>query len=297
MHAFNAFLSVGLLLGKTIAGRLHFQCFFLYIIGNNSLNQWHVTLNAWWLEINGSLTCLSTDVLNYLENKFAAKPDGGSLWIDFGCDGITTIPAMFPNTPRIESLRMIRKMFDYYLKSKFMVKELANHSITSDDKHIIQYIGGYMLQRLMRKASGERLNCLQTLLGQHKELCNNSLIAALNNPKLGTLTVPSNSLLKFLVYLESSFRRHFAVEKIICGIMSNINTSYVCHLFPTITKDQQLNKIIFKICNYYLKIRCHHKANKLSTSYGAKSDQNISFRKSLKLKKNSLKIIATDHVQ
>uniref|UniRef100_H2YJI0 Uncharacterized protein n=1 Tax=Ciona savignyi TaxID=51511 RepID=H2YJI0_CIOSA len=144
--------------------------------------------------------------------------------------------------------------------------------------------GGYILQKLKKycKSDCEWEHLIKWTDTSVAEVPTDSLIGIKNNPMYGQLTVPVPEISTLLVYLENVFRQHCDHHNILIPIFNSIDIQYVKHLFPNMFSDDYVNQLLVKICRFYLKIRCHQKAKTVTSALKLKSDQNVSFRKSLK---------------
>ncbi|XP_076826032.1 uncharacterized protein LOC143471789 [Clavelina lepadiformis] len=245
-------------------------------------------LMEWWETVGGIKTDLTADAVNYFMKLFSSYSSPDELFHKFSCDGITCIPSLF-FLPRKLSLCLTRKLFDVFLSRVTTVahnkkgKHLTLHKLTRDEEFIIQYIGGYILQKLTKRCINPReIDLLSCLTDYSNETSNSSLISALNNNNYGHLTVPAKSLVKLLMYVESVFRKQDIKEHIMESCMSSLSVCNIKDIFENLVFDECLQKLCMKICKFYVKIRCYQKANHLNSVLHVTSDQNVSLRKSLK---------------
>lgn len=183
-------------------------------------------------------------------------------------------------------MRLTRKLFDEYLNFILTLKVGTPHpkpdtTITEDDISIIEYVGGYILQKLKKKSLSEsQLFMLNNLTDEYATVAEDSLIHTMNNNNFGTLTVPKKEIVKLLIYVESNFRQFYNSSNIHDKIFSSIDFSYVQYLFPL--SNVFIMDLLVKICHFYLKIRCYQKAKCINSNLKVKFDQNVSQRKALK---------------
>ena len=70
----------------------------------------------------------------------------------FSRDGVNVIPNLFPNLERSDALDFTLHTFNEFLKYlEHTPVENASVAISKDDKSIIEYIGGYILQKLKNR--------------------------------------------------------------------------------------------------------------------------------------------------
>ena len=136
------------------------------------------------------------------------------------------------------------------------VGDAAFSSITEDNRHIVEYIRGYILRRLKQKFSNQLSKQYQFLT----ELCDDgnnnfghsSLIEVLNNSNYQTLIKPISSLTEMLLYIEFKFRQHGKIENILKSVMESINMDYLYNLLSPVQIDHQC---LLTICKVFVKIR------------------------------------------
>lgn len=119
----------------------------------------------------------------------------------------------------------------------------------------------------------------EEILDGLKDCCDSqkdSLIGILNNPIFGSLTVPSSTLMKLLVYIESKFREVPHDTNIFQAVFESLNVHYISHVFPEILSNDDVNALIAKISAYFIKIRCYQKARRWNSKLNVGFDQNMS---------------------
>lgn len=161
---------------------------------------------------------------------------------------------------------------------------MTSTEVTSDDIHIIEYIGGYILQRLTKKSKCDTsMDILKSFTSKH--LISDSLINSLQNDEYGNLTIPIHAITQILLLLETKFRENLKNDDIMHSVSNNLNMEELLDMLPEIGSDnKEISLVLTKICTYYLKIRAHQKAKKLNKTFKIQMDQNVSLRKSLKKK-------------
>ena len=118
-----------------------------------------------------------------------------------------------------------------------------------------------------------------------EQLCNtegsflkkDSLIETLTNEgSRGSLTVPIPAFVNVLVYLEQVFRANVDEQNCFSKIKSNIDIDCVEDLLMPL---DILKDCLWRICDFFIKIRCYQYARKLNTVHSKECKK--TFRKSL----------------
>nr|CAB3266989.1 reverse transcriptase [Phallusia mammillata] len=112
-------------------------------------------IKTWWIEVGGSENDLQPNAIKYFLETFLTIKAPDTLFHKFACDGILIIPSLFL-IQRTSSLGLTRKMFDKYinyLSQKSSLSKLHQfEEFSKDDETIIQYIGGYIIQKLKKRS-------------------------------------------------------------------------------------------------------------------------------------------------
>jgi len=237
-----------------------------------------------WEKNGGKSEDITEEAKLYFLNVFSKKPSGNELFKIFAMDGIEKIPSIFPTLSRRTSLNLVRKLFSS-ISFQEATKEFPLQPITSDDYHIMTYIGGYILNQLMKRKSSESEKLyIESLCDKTAEFENQSLIEALNNPEYGTLIVPVIKVRKLLEYVEKQTRKVTGTKHILERAhlkMDGSITDKIMDIDRLKTKQNEVaRKCTHNICQFYFKIRLHQRAKKLKELLKVKNTSK-SFRKSL----------------
>ncbi|XP_078486474.1 LOW QUALITY PROTEIN: uncharacterized protein LOC144744957, partial [Ciona intestinalis] len=214
-------------------------------------------------------------------NTFTTQPSGNILFRKFSTDGINLIPSLF-RLQRQKSLDLTRKVFDKFCFSSQVIGTVASFKsdLTKDEQYILEYVGGFILHKLLKRCSIEtHINLLKSLMDFNSNFSSNSLISCFNNSAYGYLTVPKKCIVNLLSYLEIKFRELYQSENISEKVISSLDKIVSGILF---SDKAAIDTIIFKIIKFFLKIRCYQKAKKLNSTLKLQADKTISLRKSLK---------------
>ena len=131
-----------------------------------------------------------------------------------------------------------------------------NFDISEDDRHIVEYIGGYNLHKIKRKAkTHEIFSFLESLCCERSSFRGNplSLCEILNDGAIGSLTVPKGCLTNVLIYFETMFRKYTQTEILMKNIIESLDMTHIFSMLPGATENQSC---IFALCRLYVKIRC-----------------------------------------
>lgn len=201
----------------------------------------------------------------------------------FSCDGMT-LPEQFQSQPRVFLLQSVRRVFDI-ASSKFHRKKPSkkevNCDLTKDEMYIIQYIAGYILQKMKKRCRDTyEFDLICQLIEDEPDdnVSPNSIISVLQNKEFGQLTVPVQGLLNALMVIETKFRSGYQHHHIIENLMQDIDLS----TFTLALRNSITNQLLEKIFRYYIRIRCYQKARVINSELQNNKDQNISQRKVLK---------------
>ena len=244
-------------------------------------------IQSWWAEVQNTETSLTVDQMLYFQKVFHSSATGEQLFKLFGKDGIVKIPILFCELSRCESLNAIRKMFDKFLMFQNSKKKADEHfapynfDISEDDRHIVEYIGGYILHKLKRKAKTDETSAfLESLCCEGSSFRGNplSLCQILNDVAIGSLTVPQVCLTNVLIYVETMFRKYKQTENLMKNIMESLDMTHIFSMLPGATENQYC---IIALCKLYVKIRCFQKAKTNRAQHKINNNQTASLRKCL----------------
>ena len=86
--------------------------------------------------------------------------------------------------------------------------------VSDDDRHIIEYIAGYILSKLRKRypSDSNAQMLVEQLYSFDGAFSSYSLITVMQNPKFGALIVPVHELVGVLVYVENVFRARSSVR-------------------------------------------------------------------------------------
>ena len=221
----------------------------------------HNLLISWWEEIEGETTLFSNEAATYFYEIFN-KTCSNKLFTKFSQDGIDKIPNMFPDLNRIEALELAQKMFDKALASRASRREKkcgaisqTGNPVSDDDRHIIEYIAGYILSKLRKRYSADYdvHMFVEQLCDFDSAFSSDSLIKIMQNPKFGTLVMPLRELVDVLVYVENVFRACSSVRDCLNNVMKSLNMRYIYELMYPLDVNEEC--LLF-ICKFFIKIRC-----------------------------------------
>ncbi|XP_078486395.1 uncharacterized protein LOC108950619 [Ciona intestinalis] len=240
----------------------------------------------WWVEVGGEREFLSASASDYFVNTFTTQPSGNILFRKFSTDGINLIPSLF-RLQRQKSLDLTRKVFDKFCFSSQVIGTVASFKsdLTKDEQYILEYVGGFILHKLLKRCSIEtHINLLKSLMDFNSNFSSYSLISCFNNSAYGYLTVPKKCIVNLLSYLEIKFRELYQSENISEKVISSLDKLFISSVISSIVFSDKaaIDTIIFKIIKFFLKIRCYQKAKKLNSTLKLHADKTISLRKSLK---------------
>ncbi|XP_039251795.2 uncharacterized protein LOC120329284 [Styela clava] len=225
---------------------------------------------------------ISPNLIKYLQLLLKKSPSDRML--SFSCDAVSIIPSLEPSITRFTILQSVRKLIDRFTaKEMDKTKDIPASSsiiLNDDEIHIIQYIAGFILQKMQKRCRDpEDFERIQSLINPELDcLTTNSMIAVMQETEYGQLTVPSPSVLELCKLLEVEFRLNYAHEDVIASVFKNFDMES----FGIAQNETGMLDILEKLCRFYLKIRCHQKARVINKSLSLKKNQNLSLRKLLK---------------
>lgn len=204
----------------------------------------------------------------------------------FSFDGLT-LPNKYPQFERSWFLQAVRIIFD--IAAAKLAAGICSTSaknpdtaLTEDEKYIIQYIAGYILQKMKKGSKDqEEYDIICTMISSEPvdSTPQNSLISILQNREFGELTVPVEELVTELVKVELLFRSEYCFQNIIRQIMSKLDMD---KLEIVQGQSKRYSSVLEKIIRYFLKIRCYQKSKVINSEHNHHKDQNVSQRKVLK---------------
>nr|XP_039265777.1 uncharacterized protein LOC120341353 [Styela clava] len=235
-------------------------------------------IKEWWRSAGGKDEHLSHDAIQYF--KLLHKENS---MLRFSCDAVTVIPNLFPSINRHTALEQTRIVFDHFerfLDEKDKIQP-AETIVTDEELAIVEYIGGYILQKLRKKSKTEmQYNIINELISDDSSVAGSSLINILENKDYGTLVKPVSKITDMLAEVELNFRKYYSSENVMASILNSIKVVTLFKPFGQV--NDKFIEILWKICEFFVKIRCFQKAKTLNKKFQLKHDQNVSLRKSLK---------------
>lgn len=246
-----------------------------------------------WMKF-GSGTTIPEPLLEYFKGALKKHKTPSDLMKAFSTDGLT-IPDICPHIPRTRLLLTVLKVLNSLsVRKSPQEKPPTAVQLTKDEIYILQYIGGYIIQRLKKRSrSPEEYSSLCGLVESENAaaVSPSSLIAVMQNRDFGSLTVPIHQLISFLKAVEIEFRKGYTHDRVFFSILGKLDfNKFSIMLQETITLD-----LLEKLCRFYLKIRCFQKARVLNSKYSHEKDQNVSQRKKLKSAKKAQVIFSCMH--
>ena len=244
-----------------------------------------------WCMVGGYNDDFSESTMDYFLKVIGINPTGDSLLKQFAVDGVTVIPGLFPQKSRREAFNLTKKFFEQLLfhtsSPNQVTKVVSTPELTIDYRRIISYIGGYILHKLKKRKSGvddSSVRFLDTLCNVNGCVDQQSLIGILSNPKYGSLQVPNQNVVNMLMYVEKKFRQLKDTDNFLGRITLSLNMEYIYIITDVCNWDTSNCKVERKcidlICQYYLKMRAHHKAKTLKQEVKVNSSKKA-LRKSL----------------
>lgn len=111
--------------------------------------------------------------------------------------------------------------------SSTSTKEVEPKNITTDEQHILDYIGGFILRKLRRRANDDQKDILDILESTDTCAAKDSLITTLNYEEYGMLLKPSSLFTKILCAMENCFRKQNNYNRMIEAALENLDLNEI----------------------------------------------------------------------
>ena len=153
-----------------------------------------------------------------------------------------------------EFSELVIKRFIKYLVPKILMDaepsqdENVNTLLSTDDKHIIQYLLGAIIKWGVKNCSGSRKEWCQTQISYHQDFENSRFRTANRD-----LICPVDKFLRLIIHSETEFRKQKSRRKIF--ITSILESLPITKIYPEI--DDFQSHVLHQLLTRYIRMRSH----------------------------------------